>query len=107
MNDVCVMYRVFQDFESPTSLNLCHCKQLQFPDYRLFSSTHNSSKATPTTFWLKCINLSKSTRLCFTDKLEVADKYFGLLTKKLSHGLANMGVEDGISSNIWVVCWNV
>ena len=32
----------FQDFESPTSLNLCHCKQLRFPDYRLFSLTHNS-----------------------------------------------------------------
>ena len=26
-------YRVFQDFESPTSLNLFHCKLLRFPDY--------------------------------------------------------------------------
>ena len=36
-------YRVFQDFESPTSLNLPHCKQLQCPNYCLFNSTHNSS----------------------------------------------------------------
>ena len=34
-----VPYRVFQDFESPSSLNLCHCKQLQFPDCGLFNST--------------------------------------------------------------------
>ena len=34
-----VRYRVFQDFESPSSLNLCHCKQLRFPDYGLFNST--------------------------------------------------------------------
>ena len=31
-------YRVFQVFESPSSLNLCHCKQLRFPDYGLFNS---------------------------------------------------------------------
>ena len=39
-----VPYRVFQDFESPASLNLCHCRQLRFPDYRLFNSAHNSKK---------------------------------------------------------------
>ena len=33
------MYRVFQDFESSSSLNLCHCKQLRFPDCGLFNST--------------------------------------------------------------------
>ena len=33
---------VFQDFEGLSSLNLYHCKQLRFPDYRLFHSTHDS-----------------------------------------------------------------
>ena len=33
------LYKVFQDFESPSSLNLCHCKQLRFPDCGLFNST--------------------------------------------------------------------
>ena len=33
------LYRVFQDFESPTSLNLCHCKQLLFP---LITQKHSS-----------------------------------------------------------------
>ena len=47
------------------------------------------NKVTPTTFWLKSKNLSKCTKLCFTDKLEVADKYSRLFNKKLSHGLAN------------------
>ena len=32
----------FQDFESPTILNLSHCKKFRFPDYCLFNSTHNS-----------------------------------------------------------------
>ena len=40
-----------------------------------------SFKVTPTTSWLKCINLSKCTESCSTRKLEVADKNFGLLTK--------------------------
>ena len=50
-------------------------------------------KVTPTPFWLKCINLSKCTKFCSTDKLDVADKYFCLFTKKLSHGLANTGAQ--------------
>ena len=33
-------------------------------------------KVTPISLWLKCINLSKCIKLCSTDKLEVADKYF-------------------------------
>ena len=37
-------------------------------------------KVNPTTFWLKCINLSKCAKLCFTDKLEVADRCGGLKT---------------------------
>ena len=37
-----IVYRAFQDFEGPTSLNLCHCKQLRFPDCHLFHSTHDS-----------------------------------------------------------------
>ena len=41
-DDNFIVYRVFQDFESPSSLNLRHCKQLRFPDCRLFNSTHNS-----------------------------------------------------------------
>ena len=37
----CRICRVFHDFEYPTSL-IYHCKQLRFPDYRLFHSTHDS-----------------------------------------------------------------
>ena len=35
-------------------------------------------KVTPTTFWLKCINLPKCTKFCSTSKLEFTDKNFGL-----------------------------
>ena len=35
--------RVFHDFESPGSLNLCHCKQLRFSDCGFFQF-NNSSK---------------------------------------------------------------
>ena len=41
---------------------------------------------TPTTFWLKCINLTKCTKYCSTRNLEVADKRFGLLTKNYLMG---------------------
>ena len=44
-------------------------------------------KVTPTTFWLKCINLSKCTKFCSIDKLEVLRSF----NKKSSHGLANAG----------------
>ena len=47
-------------------------------------------KVIPTIFWRKCINLSKCTKFSSTDKLKVADKYFCLFTKKLSHGLAKL-----------------
>ena len=39
LNSYGYIYRVFQDFESPNSLNLCHCKQLRLPDCGLFNST--------------------------------------------------------------------
>ena len=48
-------------------------------------------KVTPTTFWLKCKNLPKCTKFCYTRKLEVAAKNFDLLTKRSSHALANTG----------------
>ena len=38
-------------------------------------------KVTPTTFWLKCINLPKCTKFCSALKLEVSENNFGLLTK--------------------------
>ena len=64
-------------------------------------------KVTPTTFWLKWINLSKCTKFCFADKLEVADKYIGLLKKNYLMDWQIPGLKDGISGNIWVVYWNL
>ena len=64
-------------------------------------------KVTPTIFWLKCINLSKRTKFCSTDKLEVADKYFGLLAENYLRDWQIRGLKDGISGNIWVVYWNL
>ena len=49
-------------------------------------------------------NLSKCTKLCFTDKLEVADKYFGLLTENYLMYWQLRELKDDISGNIWVVC---
>ena len=57
----CFRYRVFQYFESPTSLNLCPCKQSRFPVCRLFNSTHNSfnnSKHTVLRHYVKGIETS-------------------------------------------------
>ena len=64
-------------------------------------------KVTPTTFWLRCINLSKCTKFCSIDNLEVADKYFGLFTKNNFMGWQIQGLEDGIPGNIWVLYWNL
>ena len=61
---------------------------------------HNIFKVTPTTFWLKCINLSKCTKLSFRDKLEVADKYFGLLTRIYLIDWQIRRLKDDISGNI-------
>ena len=55
-------------------------------------------KLTRTTFWLKCINLSKCTKFCFKEKLEVADKYFGLFTKYYLMGWRGGGGGGGRSS---------
>ena len=35
-------HRVFQDFESPSRLNLCHCKQLRFSNYGFFQFNSSS-----------------------------------------------------------------
>ena len=72
-------------------------------NFKIVCLTHSSTdfnnydpeiqvEVTPTTFWLKCIDLPNCTKFCSTDKLEVSDKYFGFL-QKLSHGLANKGTE--------------
>ena len=64
-------------------------------------------KVTPTTFWLKCKNLSKCTKFCSTRKLEVAAKNFGLLTKtRLMHWQIR-GLKGSISGNFCVVCLNL
>ena len=60
-------------------------------------------KVTPITFWLKFINLPKCSKFCSTCKLEVADKKFGLLTKKYLMNWQIRGLKDSISGNIWVV----
>ena len=66
------------------------------------------SKVTPTTFWLKCVNLPKCTKSCFTCKLEVADKNFDLLTKKIISCIGKYGgLKDNISGNIWGVYSNL
>ena len=43
---------------------------------------YNPLNVTPSTFWLKCINLPKCTKFSSARKLKIADK-------KLSHELAN------------------
>ena len=48
-------------------------------------------EVTPIIFWLKCKNLPKCTKFFSTRKVEVAAKNFGLLTKNMSHALANTG----------------
>ena len=65
-------------------------------------------KVTPNTFWLKCINLPKCTKLCQTRKLKVADKNFSFLINNcnLMHWQIRGGggwLKDSISGNIWVV----
>ena len=57
-------------------------------------------KVTPTSFWLKRIDLSK---FCSTDKLEVASKYFSLLTKKYLMDWQILRLKDGMSGNLWFV----
>ena len=52
---------------------------------------------TPTSFCLKCINQSGCTKFCSTDKLETANKYFGLLTKNDLMDLQIRGLKYGIS----------
>ena len=75
-------------FLSPLALVLIMTSPLIFPN---ILSIVVKVKVTPTTFWLKCINLPKCTKSCSTRKLEVADKRFYLLTKKLYHELADTG----------------
>ena len=57
-------------------------------------------KVTPTTFWLKCKNLSKRTKFCSTRKLKVAAKNFGLLAR-------NCLMHWQIPGNFCVVCLNL
>ena len=64
-------------------------------------------KVTPTTFWLKCINLSKCTKFCSTHKLEVAGKCFDVLIKNYLMEWQIRGLKDGISGNILVVYSNL
>ena len=64
-------------------------------------------KLTPTTFWPKCINLSKCTKFCSTRKLGVADKSFGLLTKNCLMHWQIRGLKGSISGNICVVFLNL
>ena len=51
-------------------------------------------KVTPTSFWLKCINLPKCTKFCSARKLEVADKKFRFLTKKYLMNWQIRGLKD-------------
>ena len=60
-------------------------------------------KVTPTTFWLKCINLPKCTKFCSTRKLEIADKKFSRLTKNYLMNWQIQGLKDSIADNIWAV----
>ena len=65
-------------------------------------------KVTPTTFWLKWINLSKFTKFCSTHELEIAGKCFvGVLTKNYLMDWQIRGLKDGISDNILVVYSNL
>ena len=34
----------FRILKAPPAFNLCHCKQLRFPDYRLFHSTNDDTE---------------------------------------------------------------
>ena len=72
-----------------------------------YFQTDQVIKVTPTTFWLKCINLPKCPRFCSTRKLEGADKYFRLLTKNYLMHWQIRGLNDSISGNIWVVYSNL
>ena len=76
-------------------------------DAALTLSLELSVKIIPTTFLLKCINLSKCTKLCFAGKLEASDKYFSLLIKNYFMDWQIRGLKGDISSNFWVVFWNV
>ena len=65
-------------------------------DACLTRSSVNTLRSLQPVFWLKCINLSKCTQFCSTHKLELANKFFILLTKNYLMGWHIRGLKDSI-----------
>ena len=57
--------------------------------------------------WLKCQNLPNCTKFCSTHKLEVAGKWFVVLTKNYLMDWQIRGLKDGILGNILAVYSNL
>ena len=78
-----------------------------FAQYSFTEMKGTFIKVTPTTFWLKCKNLPKCTKFCFTRKLEVAAKNVGFLTKNHPMHWKIRGLKGSISGNFCAVCLNL